>query len=131
MKKCTGFSLVELIVVVAVISILAVIALPSYTSYVLEARRADAQQMLLDMALRQSAWRANNTTYGSYTDLGSPTIPHYNNPVVSGVSATGFTLSATAAAGQANDSEGNTPCSPLTYALEGTTVTKGPAVCWE
>lgn len=132
MKKGTGFSLIELMLVVAIVAILATVALPPFFAYILEARRADAQQVLLDMALKQGIWRSNNTTYGTYANLGSPTIPYYSNPVVSGVTATTFTLTATATGGQAKDSEKGTPCTPLTYSLNGTTVTKGPAAaCWK
>ena len=130
-KQGAGFSLVELMIIVVMVSILTTLALPSFLTYILQARRADAQQVLLDMAIRQGIWRSNNATYGSYADLGSPVIPHYNNPVVSGISATSFTLTASAAGGQADDSEAGTSCTPLTYALNGTTVTKGPVNCWD
>jgi len=43
MKKQSGFTLIELMIVVAIIAILAAIALPAYQSYVREARFADLQ----------------------------------------------------------------------------------------
>ena len=132
MKKRGGFSLIELMMVVAVVAVLASIALPTFFSYILKARRADAQQMLLDMANEQALWRSSNANYATYAELGSPTIlPHYNiTPDVS-ETATTFSLSATATGGQANDKERGTTCSPLTYAISGTTVTKTPPICWE
>lgn len=40
MKKQSGFTLIELMIVVAIIAILAAIAIPSYNSYISEARMA-------------------------------------------------------------------------------------------
>jgi type IV pilus assembly protein PilE len=137
MKKRGGFTLIELLMVVAIIAVLASIALPSFFSYILKARRTDAQQMLLDMANEQALWRSSNPSYATYVELGSPTIPHYNNPTVTGITPTTFTLTATAVGSQANDKERGDSCTPLTYTLSGTTVTREGAapddndICWE
>lgn len=40
-KLCTGFTLIELMIVIVIISILVVIALPSYKKYVMRARFAE------------------------------------------------------------------------------------------
>ena len=53
MRKTRGFTLVEVMVVVVVIAILSAIALPSYNSYMVRARRADAQQFIQQMDSRQ------------------------------------------------------------------------------
>ena len=132
MKKRGGFSLIELMMVVAVIAVLASIALPSFFSYILKARRADAQQMLLDMANEQALWRSSNVSYATYAELDSPTIPYYNNPTTTDPpTATAFALSATAVGNQANDKERGITCSPLTYEISGTLITKGPGNCWD
>jgi type IV pilus assembly protein PilE len=133
MKKRDGFTLIELIVTVSIVAILATYALPSFTTYIRKARRTDVQQILLGMANEQALWRSNNTSYATYANLGSPTDPYYSPLQVTGVSAIGFALTATATAtgGQAADNERGTSCTTLTYALAGTIVAKTPIICWE
>jgi len=48
--SCSGFTLVELMIVVVVISVLAAIALPSYLDSVRKSRRADAKTALVQLA---------------------------------------------------------------------------------
>lgn len=104
--KNKGFSLIELMIVIAIIGILAAIAIPSYTEYVAKSKRAEAMRGLADLQLRQERWRSNHTTYGTYANLGSPTVDNYTM-TVTGVSGTGYTLTATRAGTQASDRCGN------------------------
>lgn len=120
-----GFTLIELMITVAVIAILASIAYPSYSQYVRQARRAEAQSVMQEMQLLQEKWRANNSTYGTYANLGSKTVGHYTItvPVATG---SAYTITATASGDQANDKKNGTSCTPLTI----TQSTKTPAACW-
>jgi type IV pilus assembly protein PilE len=81
-----GFTLIELMIVVAVIGILAMIAYPSYESYLLRSRRADAQQLMLDIETRQKqllieqrayaqAIGATNVASTGWTCTNAATIP--------------------------------------------------------
>lgn len=63
MKKTTGFTLTELLIVVAIASILSIIAVPSYRSFVLKSHRADARSTLLDIAGRQERFIAQRNRY--------------------------------------------------------------------
>lgn len=63
MKRQTGFTLIELMIVVAVIGLIAMVAIPSYNSQVQKARRSDAQQLMLDIANRQQQYLMDARQY--------------------------------------------------------------------
>ena len=104
--RSKGFTLIELLVTLAIVGILAIIAIPSFTEQVAKSRRSEAIQGLGDLQLRQERWRASNTTYGTYANLGSPTVPNYTLTITD-ISATGYTLTATRASAQSGDRCGN------------------------
>jgi type IV pilus assembly protein PilE len=101
-----GFTLIELLVTLVIVGILAIIAIPSFTEQVAKSRRSEAMRGLGDLQLRQERWRASNTSYGTYANLGSPTVPNYTL-TITGISATGYTLTATRANAQSGDRCGN------------------------
>lgn len=67
MKRCRGFTLVELLVVLAIVSILAAIAYPGYARHVVKARRVEAQLALVDAMQRQEQYRALHHTYVAFS----------------------------------------------------------------
>lgn len=50
MRRQSGFSLMEVMVVVAIIGIISAVALPSYSKYVMETRRASATSCMNELA---------------------------------------------------------------------------------
>lgn len=127
----TGFTLIELMITVAVVAILATIALPSYQKYIREARRSDGQAALQRVQLAQEKWRTN---HGSFTatlgDLGLGATSdegHYSLGITT-ASATGYSATATAQGGQAQD----TACATMTVTLSnGVNLATTPAACWK
>lgn len=70
MKKQTGFSLIELMIVVAIIAVLAAITFPSYQEHMRKARRSAVQGLMLDTTNRQEQYILDKRLYtNSFGDL--------------------------------------------------------------
>lgn len=126
-----GFTLIELLIVVAIIGILAVVAYPSYQNHTFESRRADAYTAILRIQLAEENWRASHSSYtADLTSAGLNTSTSssegYYTLSVSGTSATGYKITATAQGSQANDSL----CTKIELTKAAAGETKSPASCW-
>lgn len=120
-----GFTLIELMIVVAVIGILATIAYPSYQDSIRQARRIEAQSVMLDIQLLQEKYRVNHVSYGSLTDLGSFSSDYYTF-AISGNSASAYTITATAKSGTSQ--AGDTGCGAMTLNQASA---RTPDSCWK
>ncbi|NWG73630.1 MAG: prepilin-type N-terminal cleavage/methylation domain-containing protein [Rubrivivax sp.] len=112
-----GFTLIELMIVVVVVALLAALALPSFLDSVRKGRRSTAFEAVSQIQQAQERWRANNASFaggiassgGRFTGLTASgatsytTANGYYEISVSGASATGYTILATAKGSQAND----------------------------
>lgn len=130
-SRLKGFTLIELMIVVVVVGILAAIALPSFISAVRKSRRADAQSVLSEMAIRQEKLRANGPSYSSTpADVGAPpagsNILNYYTITTAGTPSA-YSVTATPTGGQANDTQGGTACNPLVIDQSGA---RTPPACW-
>ena len=138
-----GFTLMELMIAVSIVAILAAIALPSYQDQVRQARRADGQVALMEIALAQEKFRTHCTHYASTltgtrhcdtaqaasSALGlSATSPEgYYSLSVSESSTTSFTARAAPIGNQALDDSRGVICAPLTIDQDGQ---REPRACW-
>ncbi|WP_339722963.1 type IV pilin protein [uncultured Paraglaciecola sp.] len=97
-----GMTLIELLVVVIIIGILATLIFPSFEQQILAARRGDAITHLLRLKIQQESFRLENISYAKTEQLSLPESKYYTF-LVTGVSATTYTISATAKGSQLAD----------------------------
>ena len=107
MKKRHAFTLIELIIVVIVIGILATLAVPQFLKATERAKIAKAKNALGLLAKAEKLYRAEKDTYvvtavngantvlGSYMELQDVDADQDWSYAVGGVSASGFTATAT------------------------------------
>lgn len=106
----------ELLIATVVLAVIVSLALPSYLDSIRKSRRADAVTALNAVQQAQERWRANRPTYAASVGnaasgdppglgLATTTANGYYTVALSNASATGYTVTATAASGtsQAND----------------------------
>lgn len=147
MRGANGFTLIEVMIVVVVIGILAAISYPSYQGYLARSRRADAQQLMMQMDTRQKqilieqrafASAPNSLNLGSSgwtCDATKCQNPYYEIVFDGGVTTSppAYTICATPRSGSSQVSDGSLT---LTYTgtkqrLTGSTAcTGGTPVAW-
>ncbi|WP_028492554.1 type IV pilin protein [Thioalkalivibrio sp. ALE19] len=93
MRRQTGFTLIELMIVVAVIAIIAAIAYPAYLDQVRKAHRGDAQTALMQYA---QALERCYTQYNAYDADDCPDAPDIDRYTIDDddIDAREFTLTA-------------------------------------
>lgn len=133
MKKNSGFTLIELMVVVAILGILAAIAYPSYMNYIRQARRADAHSALSQLQLAQERVRASTGSYtSSVLSAGVTAVSpegYYNITIPTLSSTTSYTARATAVTGTSQ--AGDTGCTQIEVAVSYGSPNYTPAQCWK
>lgn len=88
MRRSLGFTLIELMITVAIIGILSAIAYPSYQDYVKQARRADAQASLMELAQFMERHYTSKGGYLAEGQTGSaPSLPFTSSPKDGGTAA--------------------------------------------
>jgi len=129
-NKINGFSLIELLVVIAIVAMLAAYAIPNYRDYVLRSKRAEAQNRILEIAGMFEKYYANTNRYpgvltggGNNLDLDGGYLT-WENYQITAATGGGWTLTATAIGGQAQDTE----CPTINYNNLGQ---KTPLECWQ
>jgi type IV pilus assembly protein PilE len=110
----------------------------AYQDSTLKSRRADAVNALQQIQIEQEKLRSVCTTYATtltgtiacgnlgFSSVSSP--DGYYTLELTSVTATGFTATATAVAGQSQAND--TGCTSMVLAVSGLSLNKTPAACW-
>ncbi|MFC4892322.1 type IV pilin protein [Pseudofrancisella aestuarii] len=136
MKKHTGFSLVELMVVIAIVAILATVAVPLYSNYVQNNNRRDATSALMAASLAEDNFFIRNdeyssdlsaiyrtTTDGNFYTL-SVSLPNLEADPPENYD---YRLTAIAIGSQQSDTE----CATISLEVDGAIQRKTPTACWD
>ena len=129
-----GFTLIELVVVIAIVALLAALAVPSFLDSVRKSRRSDAMETIMNIQLAQEKWRASDTDYGTLVEMGftNPQVSPkgYYSVALSSVSATGYTITATALSPQTSDYCGNLVLTNTAGVIAKTASGGEDDLCW-
>jgi type IV pilus assembly protein PilE len=101
MRRHTGFTLIEVMIVVAIIAILSAIAVPNYSEYVIRSRITDAISGLAGMRVKMEQYFQDNRTYvGACTTTSIAPLPsaNYFDFTCSNLSGSAYTVTATGTA---------------------------------
>lgn len=126
MKKQTGFTLIELMIVVAIVAILAAIALPAYKTYTNKAKFSEViaasgpVKSAVELCYQTNGDMTNCLSQGSYGIPAKPGASGYVQDVVLGGTSAAVTITASSQ----NIDTGN-----ITYILTGTP--SGGQITWE
>jgi type IV pilus assembly protein PilE len=135
--------LIEVMIAVAVLAVIAAIAVPSYQGVVRKSRRAEATAALNAAMQAQERWRTNNAGYCTLLTAAASADPpglaqpgttangYYTMSMeAASVSATGYTIVATAVAGTTQAGDGD--CATLRVRMSGGNISYGSAsAAWD
>jgi len=127
-----GFSLMELLAVLVLLALMAILVIPIYENWLIYSNRTDAIQTLSAMQIAQERYRLTNNTYGTLAQIwtGSSSVSGHYTLSVSNVSASAYTITATATGKQAQDTQNGASCASIVLSYANNTVTKTPVACW-
>ena len=137
-RRVCSFTLIELMIVIAIIAVIAAVALPSYFGSIRKSRRADAINLMAQVAQGQERFRANCPCYahsitnatsatcpatcpgtGADAGLGIAAVSPYYTITPQTIATTTYTVRAVASGSQTSD----TQCAAMEMRMAGGTLT--------
>jgi type IV pilus assembly protein PilE len=103
LRRESGFTLIELMIVVAIVAILAAIAYPSYQEHVRKTRRAQARVDLTETVQLLERYHSARNTYKDFDNVRNTQSTFYTIEFDGTPDTTSFKLRATPSGGQSND----------------------------
>lgn len=71
MKRASGFSMIELMIVLAILSVLAAIAYPAYAGYITKSRRIEGQIAMIEALQQQERFYSSHNTYIAFSSAST------------------------------------------------------------
>jgi type IV pilus assembly protein PilE len=133
MRRHSGFTLIELMIVVAIVAILTAVALPAYTEYVRRGKVTEAVAGMSQLSLNLEQYFQDNRTYVGACAAGTvaPVPTPKNFTFNCELAATTYTVTATGNAGpMAGFSYTLTNANVRTSVFTAATSWTGSTSCW-
>lgn len=125
-RASSGYTLIEIMIALAIIAILASVAMPSFFDSIRKSRRSEAMAALTAVQQAQERRRANVASYTNDLALlgaSSRSPGGYYDIAIDAATASGYTVTATAAGSQAKD----TLCGSMRVQVAGGNIMYGSA----
>jgi type IV pilus assembly protein PilE len=130
-RQAAGFTLIEVLITIVIIAILSAVAIPAYSDYVIRGKIPEATSHLSTKQVQMEQFFQDNRTYVSGTGCAADsTSSKYFDFSCSGVSATGFTITATGKGSMAAFSYTVNQAGAKTSTVTGLSGWSGSATCW-
>jgi type IV pilus assembly protein PilE len=140
MRRASGFTLIEIMIVLAILGILAAIAIPNYNQSVLRSRLQEATGQLTDWQARMEQYFQDNRSYADAAgNCGAPAptapqVTYFTYTCTLANNNTSFTLTATSVGAKVGGQDGDYVFTLNESSLRRTTAFRGatglPLNCW-
>lgn len=134
MQKTLGFSLIEIMIALGIMAIVISLSYPTYSHYLVQVRRAEAREWLMQLANAMEKYHLEHDTYrdATLTAVSLPTLiaNKQYQLIIAATSDTDYTLKAKP---QGHQATLDTACSTLILTSTGekkSTGTADPSICW-
>jgi type IV pilus assembly protein PilE len=100
MRRSSGLTMIELMVVLVILGVLGVLAYPSYVAYITKIKRIEAQVAMIEVLQQEDRYYAQHNTFIAFSSNALPAAPRFRWWTGSTVAVSAYELDARACPGR-------------------------------
>lgn len=100
MKRPSGFTMVEVMIVLVILGVLGAVAYPTYAGYVVKTRRIEAQAAMIDALQQEEQYYSQHNSYIPFSSSAMPREPRFKWWSGSAAASSAYELDARACPGR-------------------------------
>jgi type IV pilus assembly protein PilE len=77
MRRSSGLTMIELMVVLVILGVLGVLAYPSYVAYITKIKRIEAQVAMIEVLQQEDRYYAQHNTFIAFSSNALPAAPRF------------------------------------------------------